>query len=80
MRGIHTHDETGILHIETPEVMEARLEHVFEIWGQPLTSTELLDATVGEGESITLTVDGESVDDLENHVFADGQELVLTLA
>ena len=80
MRGIHTHDDTGKLHIETPEAMEARLEHFFQIWEQPLTSTQLLDTTVGEGESISLTVNGELVDDLQNHILADGQELVLTLS
>ena len=60
MRGIHTHDDTGKLHIETPEAMEARLEHFFQIWEQPLTSTQLLDATVGDGESISLTVNAVS--------------------
>lgn len=80
MRGIHTHDDTGKLHIETPEPMEARLEHFFEIWQQPFTSSELLDASIENGESITLTVNGEPVDDPENHVLADGQQLVLTLS
>ena len=80
MRGIHTHDDTGKLHIETPEAMEARLEHFFQIWEQPLTSTQLLDATVGDGESISLTVNGALVDNPQNHIIEDGQELVLTLA
>ena len=80
MRGIHTHDDTGKLHIETPEMMEARLEHFFQIWEQPFTSTQLLDVSVGDGESISLTVNGEVVDDPRNHVLVDGQELVLTLS
>ena len=80
MRGIHTHDDSGKLHIETPEAMEARLEHFFQIWEQPFTSTQLLDATVGDGESISLTVNGELVDDPHNHILEDGQELVLTLS
>jgi hypothetical protein len=79
MRGIHTHDDTGKLHIETPEAMEARLEHFFQIWEQTFTSTQLLDATIGEGESISLTVNGELVENPRNHILEDGQELVLTL-
>ena len=79
MRGIHTHDDTGKLHIETPEAMEARIEHFFQIWEQPFTSTQLLDATVGDGESISLTVNGDLVDDPQNHILEDGQELILTL-
>ena len=44
------------------------------------TSTQLLDVTVGDGESISLTVDGELVDDPRNHILVNGQELVLTLS
>ena len=60
--------------------MEARIEHFFQIWEQPLTSTQLLDATVGDGESISLTVNGDLVDNPQNHILEDGQELILTLA
>ena len=80
MRGIHTHDDTGKLHIETPESMEARLEHFFEIWEQPFTSTSLLNATAGEGETITLTVNGVLVDDPQNHLIVNGQDLVISLS
>ena len=81
MRGIHTHDtdETAGLHIEAPVAMEARLEHFFEIWDQPLTETALVDATVQEGESVTLKVDGVLVEDFQNHVLEDGQFLELRL-
>jgi len=79
MRGIHTHDDTGRLHIETPEEMEARLEHFFQIWEQPFSSTQLLDESVADGESISLTVNGDLVEDPRNHILADGQELVLML-
>ena len=81
MRGIHTHttgEESG-LHIEAPSSMEARLEHFFEIWDQPLTESALVDATVQPGESVTLTVDGVLVEDFQNHVLKDGQYLLLEL-
>ena len=79
MSGIHTHSDDGTLHIETPEDMEARLEHFFEIWDEPLSGTQLMDATVGQGESITMTVDGVLVEDYENHIFANGQEIIIKL-
>lgn len=79
MKGIHTHDDTGKLHIETPEKMEARLEHFFTIWGKTLSEDQLLDARVEAGESITLTVDGEPVEDPAKHIIEDGQVLELNL-
>ena len=79
MSGIHTHDDLGTLHIETPGEMEARLEHFFEIWGQPLSGTQLMEATVGQGESITMTVDGVVVEDYQNHIFVNGQQIIIKL-
>jgi hypothetical protein len=79
MSGIHTHGDDGTLHIETPGEMEARLEHFFTIWDEPLSETQLMDATVGPGESITLTVDGVAVEDYENHIFVNGQEIIIKL-
>lgn len=33
---IHTHDETGIIHVEAPEPHDYSLGNVFDIWGEPL--------------------------------------------
>jgi hypothetical protein len=38
-----------------------------------------MDATVGQGESITMTVDGVLVEDYENHIFANGQQIIIKL-
>ncbi len=79
MSGIHTHGDDGTLHIETPGDMEARIEHFFTIWDQPLSETQLMEATVGQGESITMTVDGVVVEDYQNHIFVDGQQIIIKL-
>ncbi|SAK91544.1 hypothetical protein AWB79_06710 [Caballeronia hypogeia] len=41
----HTHDNTGIIHIETPNVKNFTLGQVFDIWGQPLSSTNVAGIT-----------------------------------
>jgi hypothetical protein len=79
MSGIHTHGDDGTLHIETPGDMEARIEHFFTIWDQPLSETQLMEATVGQGELITMTVDGVVVEDYQNHIFVDGQQVTIKL-
>lgn len=38
---MHTHDQTGIIHIETPTFKTFTLGQFFDIWGQPLTSTNV---------------------------------------
>ncbi|SAL70262.1 hypothetical protein AWB74_04113 [Caballeronia arvi] len=42
---LHTHDNTGIIHIETPNVKPFTLGQVFDIWGVPLSSTNVAGIT-----------------------------------
>jgi hypothetical protein len=36
---LHTHDATGIIHVESPDDRTYTLGQFFDIWGQPLTAT-----------------------------------------
>ena len=42
---MHTHDQTGIIHIETPTLKTFTLGQFFDIWGQPLSSTNVAGIT-----------------------------------
>lgn len=42
---MHTHDRTGIIHIEAPSAKAFTLGQFFDIWGQPLTSTNVAGVT-----------------------------------
>jgi hypothetical protein len=37
----HTHDNTGIVHMETPTVKDFTLGKFFDLWGEPLTPTNV---------------------------------------
>jgi hypothetical protein len=38
---LHTHDETGIIHIESPQQRTFTLGNLFDIWRQPLSPTQV---------------------------------------
>jgi hypothetical protein len=38
---LHTHDETGVIHIETPAQHTYTLGNFFDLWGQPLSTTQI---------------------------------------
>ena len=38
---LHTHDATGILHIESPDARTYTLGNFFDVWGQPLARSEV---------------------------------------
>jgi hypothetical protein len=56
---IHTHDSSGILHVETivPN-MTFRLKDFFAIWGQTFTSTDILGHQADAHHKIVMTVNG----------------------
>lgn len=40
---LHTHDTTGVIHIATPELIVFRLGQLFQLWGQPLSTSGAFD-------------------------------------
>lgn len=42
---LHTHDQTGKLHVETDAPFHATLGQLFQIWGQPLSPTNVAGIT-----------------------------------
>lgn len=76
---LHTHDDApGRVHIEAPGEQDFTLGQFFAVWGQPLSSTQLLGATVGATQEIAATVDGEPVTGPpEDILLRDGETIVL---
>ena len=56
---LHTHDETGKIHVEAPREGNYTVGQFFTIWGQPLSPTQVLDRTEDSENGITVTVNGE---------------------
>ena len=52
---LHTHDATGIIHIESPDTRSYSLGNFFDIWGQPLS----VGGVAGLNGSVCAFVDGK---------------------
>ncbi len=58
----HTHDTTGVIHIEAPKDAANRkflLGDFFKVWNQPLSKSQVATLKVGEGEQMKVWVDGQ---------------------
>ena len=52
---LHTHDETGVIHVESPSKQQYTLGNFFDLWKQPLSTTQ-----VGPNKgTVTVFVDGK---------------------
>jgi hypothetical protein len=77
MRPVHTHDETGTIHLEFPVEQDVRLSEFFRVWQQPFSRTEVLDRKVEEGDILKITVNGQETSELENLMMRDKEQIVI---
>jgi hypothetical protein len=52
---LHTHDESGIIHVESPNQKQYTLGNLFDLWNQPLSS----DGIAGHNGKLTIFIDGK---------------------
>ena len=72
MKGIHTHDDTGKLHIETPSPMPAPLGAFFEIWGESFSDEGIMGNNADDEHEVVLTINGEVNSLYEEYLMQDG--------
>lgn len=72
MRGIHTHDEAGTLHIETPSPMEAPIGAFFQIWGEKFDESHIMEKEANDNYEVLMFVNGERNMEYENYIMNDG--------
>lgn len=53
---MHTHDETGVIHIESPEIRNFTLGQFFNIWNKKFNNTQIFDNIVSNNKNVTLSV------------------------
>ena len=59
---LHTHDDSGIIHIEAPQGSASRvftLGDLFQIWGQPISRKQIATFRIASGSDLKMWVDGK---------------------
>ena len=68
MAPLHTHDSSGIIHVESSVNRIYTLGEFFKVWGLNLN-----------GKTVKATVDGKQVPDFKNIVLKDGEQIALDI-
>ncbi len=68
MAPLHTHDSSGIIHVESSINRNYTLGEFLKIWGLDLN-----------GKTVKMTVDGQPVSDLRNHILRDKEHIILDI-
>lgn len=91
MRPIHTHDDSGTLHLEFPQTRDVRLGDFFAIWGKRFDQNCVLDrcaeanpsagsprsnsGQAGQGKTLKLRVNGKDNTEFERYVMHDKDKI-----
>lgn len=63
----HTHETSGVIHVESNEKRDYTLGDFLSVWGMDFS-----------GKTVKITVDGKSSsDDYRSHIFRDGEQISL---
>ena len=77
---LHTHDTSGIIHVEAADNRTFTLGDFFGVWRQPLSATVLGGERAGSGEAIQVSVNQQQYTGApETIVLRDKQDIVLQL-
>ncbi len=77
MHIVHTHDDSGKLHVETPEPTNITLDVFFEIWGVAFNETRIANYFVNDTHELVMKVDDTMSDEWGSHVFSDGETILI---
>lgn len=73
MKVIHTHDETGYIHVESPVYASFTLGDFLKVWGKTFTNT-CFDNHCG---AVKVTVNSVETQDPLNHILKDRDEIII---
>lgn len=74
---IHTHDNSGKIHVESPEKRDFILGDFFNVWNKPFNKDQILDYKREDNHTIKVTVDGQDSQDFERIILKDNQQIVI---
>lgn len=80
-RVLHTHDNTGTIHIEPNFKQDFTLGDFFALWEKPFSENQILDCVsnvAADGNTeIRMTVNNERSEEYERLILKDGQKIMI---
>lgn len=77
MNSLHTHDNSGEVHVESPEKRDFNLSDFFAVWDKVYTKDQILDYKADGAHVIRQTVNGEELQDYENTILRDKDQIII---
>lgn len=72
---LHTHDSSGVIHVESPIQMDFKLSDFFAVWKETFNKNQILDYKADAAHTIRETVNGIETKDYENTILHDEDQI-----
>jgi len=74
---LHTHDTSGVIHIESTELRTFTLGQFFDVWGQTFNEKCIMDKCNDSLNKVTMFIDGVQSSEFGEHVFRDNETITI---
>jgi hypothetical protein len=74
---LHTHDTTGVVHMEAVETYPFKLGQFFDVWGVKFSDHQLGGYRDGGGRALSVYVNGNRVSDAVGYVMGKHDRIVV---
>ena len=75
MAPTHTHDTSGLIHVESTAARDYTLGDLFNIWGVTFTDTCIMDKCNDGNKTVKMLVNGQPNTEFRNHILQDGEQI-----
>jgi len=79
MSPLHTHDNSGTIHVESTIVRNYTLGEFFDVWGVRFDDRCISDYCSNDDLALRTYVNGNQISDPRDYVLSDGDELLVEL-
>lgn len=75
MRPVHTHDDSGKIHLEFQQQRDVKLGEFFEVWDKQFSSSCIFEHCNGSEGTVRMRVNGEETTQFESYIMHDGDHI-----
>ena len=76
---LHTHDSSGVIHVESTEIRPFTLGEFFDIWGVAFSEDCLMDKCSDSSDKVRMYVDAKERNEFRQHIFMDGEGIEIVM-
>ncbi len=77
MAPLHTHDSSGVIHVESTQIRDYTLGEFFDVWGVTFSDSCIMDKCNDGTHTVKMFVNDNPSTEFRNHILKDREQIVI---